>query len=215
MPAYWTAGRIANAIHRRVLAPHGFTRRGRECERRAGRLRKTLTVHTRADSAHPQVELVAVVALDGLPERVTSHRCDSLGGTARTPTERHHYPLPHSADPLPPDLLADAAGPILAFLTAADGLAEFALWAQEVFVGQDHPGWWGRYRPVLPHGTAPLQAAAFAAALLRDQELVEFLTARVENEEPDEHRFDDYLTEIRQFYPHLCHRHPMIRPMRP
>jgi hypothetical protein len=37
----------------------------------------------------------------------------------------------------------------------------------------------------------------------------------VENEEPDEHRFDDYLTEIRQFYPHLCHRHPMIRPMRP
>lgn len=63
----------------------------------------------------------------GLPTPVTSHRCDSLGGTAQTPTGRHYYPLPNSADPLPPDLLADAAGPILAFLMAADGLAEFVL----------------------------------------------------------------------------------------
>ena len=38
---YWTAGRIANQIHHQVLAPHGFVRRGRQCERRAGGLRKT------------------------------------------------------------------------------------------------------------------------------------------------------------------------------
>jgi hypothetical protein len=131
-----------------------------------------------------------------------------------TPEGRVYYPLPGSADPLPPDLLADAAGPILAFLTAADGLDGFVLWAQEVFVGQEHPAWWGRFQPVQPQGTGPLQAAAFAAALLRDEELVEFLTARVENEEPSEHRFDDYLTEIRQFYPHLRHRHPIVRPVR-
>jgi hypothetical protein len=122
--------------------------------------------------------------------------------------------LPGSTDPLPPELLADAAGPILAFLLAAEGLAEFVLWAQEVFAGQEHPGWWGRFRPVTPQGTGLLQAAAFAAALLSDPKLVEFLTARIENEEYDEHRLHDYLAEIRQFYPHLRDRHPIIRPVR-
>lgn len=84
-----------------------------------------------------------------------------------------------------------------------------------MFAGQEHPGWWGRYRPVMPQGTGPLQAAAFAAALLPDAELVEFLTARLENEEPNEHRLDDYLAEIRQFHPHLRRRHPIIWPARP
>jgi len=158
-----------------------------------------LTVVTRTVSARPQIQLVAVVAVAGLPTPVTGRRHDSLGGTATTQTGRHHYALPNSADPLPADLLADTAGPVLAFLQAADGLAEFVLWAQEVFAGQEHRGWWGRYRPVLPQGTGPLEAAAFAAAMLRDVELVEFLTARV---------------EIRQLYPHLRHRHPIIRPVR-
>lgn len=71
---------------------------------------------------------------------VTGHRYDSFGGTAQTPAGRRYYPLPNSADPLPPDLLADAGGPILAFLMAADSLSEFILWAQEVFAGQEHPG---------------------------------------------------------------------------
>jgi len=52
-------------------------------------------------------------------------------------------------------------------------------------------------RPMLPQGTGPLEAAAFAAAMLQDVELVEFLTARVENKAVDEHRFGDFLTEIR------------------
>ncbi len=115
---------------------------------------------------------------------------------------------------LPADVLADAAGPVLAFLQAADGLAEFVLWAQELFAGQQHRGWWGRHRPVLPQGTRPLQAAAFGAAILDDVELVEFLTARVENGAFDEHRLDEFLTEIRQLYPHLRNRHPITRPMR-
>lgn len=214
VPAYWSAARIANQIHRQVLAAHGFTCQGRECERRVGGLRKSLTVYTRANLVTPQVQLVSVVAVDGLPVPVTRHRCDSLGGIAETPAGRNYYLLPSSADPLPPDLLADVAGPILALLSAADGLAEFVLWAQEVFVGQEHPAWWGRYQPVQPQGTGPLQAAAFAAAQLRDPELVEYLTSRVENEERGEQYFDDFLTEIRQFYPQLRHRHPMIRPAR-
>jgi hypothetical protein len=171
-------------------------------------------VYTRASAVRPQVQLLAVVAVAGLPTPVTSHRCDSLWGTARTPIGHHFYPLPERSDPLPPDLLAEAAGPILDFLLAAARLSEFVLWAQDIFAGQQHRGWWGRFQPVMPQGTGPLNAAAFAAALLPDPRLVEFLTARVENEEPDEHRLDDYLAEIRQFYPHLRHRHPITRPAR-
>ncbi|WP_426502762.1 hypothetical protein ACPPVO_34675 [Dactylosporangium sp. McL0621] len=81
------------------------------------------------------------------------------------------------------------------------------LWAQQVFAGEERPGHWGRYRPVLPQGTGPLQAAAFAAAMLGDAELAGFLAARIENEEPDEHRFDEFLADIRRFYPHRHHRH--------
>lgn len=171
------ADRIAAQLHRQVFAAHGFTRRGRECERRAGGLRKTLTVLTCGSSTgHPRVQLLAVVAVADLPAH-------SLQGSTF----------------LPPDLLADAttvAGPALAFLEAADGLAEFVLWAQDVFAGDTHPGWWGHYRPVLPQGTGPLMAATFAAAMLGDAELVEFLTARVRNESRDD--IDDFLTELRQ-----------------
>jgi hypothetical protein len=173
-----------------------------------------LTVVTRAGSTRPQVQLLADVAVLDLPTPVTRHRCDRLWGTADTPTGRGHYPLPDGGGPLPPDLLADAAGPVLAFLLAADGLAGFVLWAQDVFAGAEQRGHWGRYRPVMPQGTGPLQAAAFAAVQLGDAALVEFLTARVENEERDEHAFDDFLTEIRQFHPQLHHRHPIIRPVR-
>jgi hypothetical protein len=68
--------------------------------------------------------------------------------------------------------------------------------------------------PVIPQGTGPLQAAAFAAGMRDDSELVELPTARVENEEFDERCLDDFLTEIRKFYPHLRHRHPIDHPVR-
>ncbi|HEU5108754.1 MAG TPA: hypothetical protein VFT95_09375 [Micromonosporaceae bacterium] len=83
-----------------------------------------------------------------------------------------------------------------------------------MFAGDGRPGWWGRFQPVYPQGTGPLETAAFAAAALADTELVEFLVARVANEEADERRFDDFLTEIRQFQPGLRHRHPIVRPVR-
>jgi hypothetical protein len=79
VPAYWTAGRIANQIHRQMLGPHGFTRRGRECERLGGGLRKTLIVQTCAVSARPQIQLVDA-------ERVA----DLLGVTLRTARRTLH-----------------------------------------------------------------------------------------------------------------------------
>jgi hypothetical protein len=47
----------------------------------------------------------------------------------------------------------------------------------------------------------PLEAAAFAAAAKGDTTLVEFLTARVENDQAGEHYFDDFLAELQQLHP--------------
>jgi hypothetical protein len=213
VPAYWTAGRIANQVHRTVLGPLGFTRRGSVCQRVDGGLRRTLSVHTRT-VAQPRVQLLTEVAVAGLPAPLTDHRCDAVSGSPRTAAGRDWYPLSRSDEDLASELLADAADPIQEFLLRADDLAGFVLWAQEIFLGDGVRGCWGRFRPVLPQGTGPIEAAAFAAAALDDTELVEFLTARVENEQAGEHYFNDFLAEIRQFRPNLDPRHPIVRPVR-
>lgn len=213
MLTYWTASRIAARLHRTGLAALGFARRGQRCERLDGGLRRTLSVHTRTTGTRPRMQLIARVALAGLPEPVTGQRCDHLSGTATTTAGREWYPLPAADEPLPPDLLADLPGPWLEFLLAAGDLAGFVLWAQEIHAGDEHPGWWGRFRPVLPQSTGPLEAAAFAAAVSGDGRLVEFLAARVENEQPSEHRFDEFMAELRQLHPDIRHRHPTVRPV--
>ncbi len=213
MPAFWTAARIANQVHRSALAASGFTRRGSVCRRSDAGLDRTLSVHTHTGS-QPQVQLVVRVAVAGLPEPVTGQRHDSLSGTATTAEGRLWYPLPPADEHLTPGLLADASGPVRDFLVHAEDLPAYVLWAQEVFLGDGRPGCWGRFRPVLPQGTGPLQAGAFAAAALHDADLVAFLVARVENEEPDEHRFEDFLTEMRQLRPQTHPRHPIHRPAR-
>ncbi len=48
------------------------------------------------DSAQPQGQLVARVAVTGLPDAVTAYRHDSLGGTATTAAGRRWYALPRS-----------------------------------------------------------------------------------------------------------------------
>jgi hypothetical protein len=96
-------------------------------------------------------------------------------------------------------------------LMAAEDLRGFVVWAQEVFLGTEHPGWWGGFQPVMPQGTGPLEAAAFAAAVLGDTDVVEFLAARVENEQGNEHNFDGFRSELLQLYPNFRQRHPIKR----
>jgi hypothetical protein len=50
-----------------------FIRRGRERERLANGLPKPLIASAPTVSAHPQIQLLAVVALAGLPQPVTIH----------------------------------------------------------------------------------------------------------------------------------------------
>src|SRR6187399_260638 len=59
--SYWTAGRIANWVHRTVLEPLGFTRHGRVCRRTDGGLRRTVTFTTET-GVRPRVEMLVEVA---------------------------------------------------------------------------------------------------------------------------------------------------------
>ncbi|UWZ57601.1 hypothetical protein Daura_16405 [Dactylosporangium aurantiacum] len=199
--------------YRTTLASAGFIRAGQRCERSDGGLHRTLSVYTRATGARPQVQLLVRVAVAGLPAPVTVCRHDGVGGTAETASGNESYPLPARDRPLPPDLLTDVAGPVLEFLMAAKDLTDFVVWAQDIHLGREHPGWWGRFRPVLPQGTGPLEAAAFAAAVKHDTRLVELLTARVENEQADENRYNDFLIEIQRLRPSIRPRHPIVRPV--
>lgn len=161
----WTVPRLAGNLHRQVLEPLGFDCKGSTC-RRVDVLDRSIRFYSLAANTG-QVQVLLQVSLTGLPAAVHSFRRDSLWA----PLEREdgkRYERPPAADSFPPDLLADVAGPGVAFLTHADGLEDFIQWAQEVYGGDQHPGWWRRFRPVLPQGSAPLQAATFAAALARD-----------------------------------------------
>lgn len=211
VPAYWTASRIANRLYRTGLAAAGFSRAGQTCERRDGGLHRTLSVHTRSSGAGPKIQLLVDVAVAGLPEPVTGHRCDSLGGAADTAAGRHWYPLPASDQPLPPDLLTDVSGRLLEFLLAAQDLDGFILWTQQIHL--ERPGRWGRFGRIQQQGTGPLEAAAFAAAAKGDTQLVDLLAARVENEQVGEHAFDDFMAELRQLSPGIQPRHPIVRPV--
>lgn len=211
---YWTAARIAKHLHDTVPALHEFNRSGQNIEQLAGGLHRMLSVHTRTSGSKPQVQLLARVAVAGLPGPVTSHRNDGLFGTAVTKAGRSWYPLPAADQSFGPDLLDDVTGPVLQMLLAAEDLRGFIVWAQKVFRGEERPGWWGRYQPVMPQGTGPLEAAAFAATMLGDGALVEHLAARVENEQGDEHYFANFCAELHQLWPRFRQRHPINPSMR-
>ena len=179
----WTATRIATALHQSVLAPLGFDRHGSTCRRVDGHLTRTVAFYG-LPAARPSLQLWVAVALRGLPDAVAPQRRDTLWGAPRLPGGDNTYPRPPRVDPLPEDLVADLSGPAVEFLLHATDLSTFMRWAEEIYRGDGQPGYWRRFQPVLPRGTGPLQAAAFAAALLGDRDTVTRLAGQVAAEEP-------------------------------
>jgi len=158
-----------------VLEPLGFDRKGSTC-RRVDALDRSIKLYS-VPSRPGEVQVLVQVSLPGLPEACGPYRRDSLWA-ALVREDRKRYWRPPAADPFPPDLFADVAGPGVEFLTHADGLGGFIEWAQEIYVGDQHRGCWRRFRPVLPQGSSPLQAAAYAAALAGDRDLSAALAER-------------------------------------
>jgi hypothetical protein len=185
--------RLVGNLHRKVLEPLRFDRRGSTC-RRVDVLDRSIKLYTMAASPG-QVQVLLQVSLAGLPGAVHPFRRDSLWAPLER-QDRKRYERPAVAGPFPPDLLADVAGPGVEFLTHADGLEDFIQWAQEVYGGDQHPGWWRRFRPVLPQGSAPLQAATFAAALARDGDLTAELAERAIAAEADADEVARFKAEI-------------------
>ena len=189
----WTVPRLAGNLHRKVLAPLGFERKG-SAWRRLDVLDRSIRLYSMAVNPG-QVQVLVQVSLTGLPEAVSPYRRDSLWAPLER-EDRKRYERPSAADPFPPDLFADVAGPGVEFLTRANGLAEFIEWAEEIHDGDLHRGWWRRFRPVLPQGSPPLQAAAFAAALMRDGALAAKLAERAIAAEADADEIARFKREI-------------------
>lgn len=195
----WTVPRLAGRMHREVFAPLGFERKGNVSIRADNGLIRSVRVYSLAANKG-YCQLLVSVALDGLPPKLTRARYDTLWG-APGREGRYVFP-PRDAGP-PPELFADLAGPVQDFLLAADDLAGFVVWAQEVYLGREHRGFWGAFTPVMPQGTAPLQAAAYAAVLLGDRRLADLLDRRVENEEGSEHYLSWFREELHALYRHF------------
>lgn len=187
---------MVNRLYRDVLKPLGFQRHGNRCSRVDQLVR---TVHFYGShTTVPNILINVQVALIGLPEPVAQYRRDSLWAPLERTSVPRNYPRPGSGDPLPPDLVADLAGPGLDFLMRAGDLGQFIAWAEEVHQGDVRPNWWGRFRPVLPQGTSPLQAGAFAAALSGDFNTRDRLVQRVDDLEGDRDEFRRFHAELAQ-----------------
>ena len=195
VPDEWTATRIATHLHRVIFAPLGFVRVGTACTRTDEHLIRTITFYARP-AATPRIQLLMKVALVGLPEALTPHRRDSLWGYPKPENGSNWYPRPPRGDALPAGLLADVSGPSVEFLTYASTLSDFVEWAQQIYVGDQHRGWWRRFQPVLPQGTSPLQAGAYAATLMGNADLATQLADKVIADERNTDETGAFRTEL-------------------
>lgn len=177
----WTIGRIVGRVHRDVLEPRGFGRHGNRCTR-SDALTREVRFNTQRWGTPDRkgIQALLLVGLPGLPDPLSPYRRDALWVPLQTARGIGAYTRPLSTDPPPVDLHDDVAGPGLDFVLHATGPHEFASWAEEIY---DGGGNWGPFKPVLPQGTSPLQAAAFAALLAGDVPTGHRLVARVEQHE--------------------------------
>jgi hypothetical protein len=194
VPDEWTATRIAAYLHRAILAPLGFGRAGTTCTRPDMHLTRTIRFYA-LPAGTPRVQMWMSVSLVGLPDALTPYRRDGLWGFP-APISGRGYPRPPRDQPLPAELVADVAGPAVEFLTHVQSLGDFVAWAQQIYTGDRHRGWWHRFQPVMPQGTAPLQTAAYAAALMHNTALATRLADQILAEETNTEEAGAFQTEF-------------------
>jgi hypothetical protein len=193
-PNRWTIRRIVGHIHRDLLKPRGFGRHGNTCTA-ADALTREVRFNTQPFSSPDRkgIQVLLIVGLPGLPDPVTPYRRDALWVPLQQIRRIGAYTSPPSTDPFPADLHDDIAGPGMDFVCHANDLPEFVSWAEEIY---DQGGGWEPFTPVLPQGSSPLQAAAFAALLADDLPTAQRLIARVEQHERQREDLLDFRTEL-------------------
>ncbi|MEU4475224.1 hypothetical protein [Micromonospora sp. NPDC023888] len=195
MSGRWSLPRAVNRLHRDVLAPLGFERHGNSCTRADNGLLREMRFYTPrwGDPARKGIQVFLGVRIAGLPEPLVEFRRDALWTHLEPIRQLNEYPRPASEEPLPAKLIDDVAGPGVAFLCHAADLHAFGQWAAEVHAQQ---GSWGAFRQVYPGGTAPLQAAAFAAAVAGDKALADRRAGAVVGEEGNQREVRDFRSEL-------------------
>ncbi|WP_327009261.1 hypothetical protein OHA72_19700 [Dactylosporangium sp. NBC_01737] len=144
------------------------------------------------------IQVFLIVRIVGLPDPVSEFRRDALWTHLEPVRGLSEYPRPVATDPPPAELIEDVAGPGVDFLCHAADLLGFVAMAREV---HEQSATWGPFKHVYPQGTAPLQAAAFAAALAGDSALCEQMAAAVLAEEQDRREVRDFKAELAQVRP--------------
>jgi hypothetical protein len=200
MSGRWSLARAVNRLHRDVLTPIGFERRGNSCTRADNGLLREMRFYTPrwGDPATKGMQVLLSVQVMGLPEPLVEFRRDALWTNLEPIRQLNEYPRPASNEPLPAELVDDVAGPGVAFLCHAVDLEVFGRWAAEVQAGR---GTWGPFRHVYPGGTAPLQAAAFAAAVAGDKALADRISGAVIAQEGNPREVRDFRTELARVVP--------------
>lgn len=145
------------------------------------------------DPATKGIQVFLSVRIMGLPEPLVEFRREALWTHLEPIRQLTEYPRPASEEPLPAELVDDVVGPGVAFLCHAADLHDFGRWAAEVHAQQ---GAWGPFRQVYPGGTAPLQAAAFAAAAAGDTALAHRIAGAVIVHEGNPREVRDFRSEL-------------------
>ncbi|WP_433535091.1 hypothetical protein ACQPZK_23700 [Micromonospora sp. CA-249363] len=200
MPARWSLPRVVNRLHRDVMAPLGFEGHGNRCTRADNGLLREMRFYTSrsGDPATKGIQVFLSVRIAGLPEPLVEFRRDALWTHLEPIRQLNEYPRPESEEPLPGELIDDVAGPGVSFLCHSADLHAFGQWATEVHAQQ---GSWGVFRHVYPGGTAPLQAAAFAAAVAGDKALANRTAGAVVVEEGNPREVRDFRSELGRVVP--------------
>lgn len=138
------------------------------------------------------------VRIMGLPESLVEFRREALWAHLEPIRQLNEYPRPASEEPLPAELVDDVVGPGVAFLCHAVDLHAFDRWAVEVHA-QRAP--WRPLRQVYPGCNAPLQAAAFAAAVAGDKALAHRIAGAVIAHEGNPREVRDFRSELGRVAP--------------
>ncbi|MEV1159510.1 hypothetical protein AB0J27_29360 [Micromonospora chokoriensis] len=199
MSGRWSLPRAVNRLHRDVLASVGFERHGNSCTRADNGLLREMRFYTPrwGDPATKGIQVFLSVRIS-LPEPLVEFRREALWTHLETIRQLNEYPRPASEEPLPAELVDDVAGPGVAFLCHAADLYAFGRWAAEAHAQQ---GSWGPFRQVYPGGTAPLQAAAFAAAVAGDKALAHRIAGAVIAQEGNPREVRDFRSELGRVAP--------------
>jgi hypothetical protein len=127
------------------------------------------------------IQVFLMVQIAGMPEPLIEFRRDALWAHLEPIRGLSEYPRPAVTDPPAAQLMEDIAGPAVDFLCHATDLLGFVAMASEIY---EKSATWGPFRHVYLGGTAPLQAAAFAATLAGDSALSDKMVAAVLAQEP-------------------------------